>query len=112
MEQALTTIENLLRRYGHVYHANLAEVARQRFANEPAAACKAINNPDWWDGSEAIAAIDLAVDGGFTSEARQDAATLRAALTTVLTTMKAWGEINPTGEIAVCQFQKWQASQV
>ena len=59
-----------------------------------------------------MAAIDLAVEGGFTPKARQDAQALRSALIEVFTTMLAHGEQNVAGELIVSQFQKWMESHV
>lgn len=112
MNQALQTIESVLRDYGHQYHANLAAIARQRFASEPRAACRLVNSAEWWEDADSLAAIDLAVDGGFTARARLDASRLRGALGEVMMTMLAYGERNDTGEILVAQFQKWDESRV
>jgi hypothetical protein len=112
MEEALVRAETLLRRYGHTYAANLAEIARDQFARDPRAACRAINSGEWWEGRDSVAAIDLAIDGGYTPAARRDAQLLRDALTTIFTTLLAYGERNSAGEIVVSQFSKWAESNV
>ena len=112
MHQALTLIERLLRRHGHVYQANTAAIVRDTFASDPQAACQALNSDEWWNARDAIAAIDLAIDGGFSPRARADAQALRRALVTVFTTMRAYGERNATGELIVMQFQKWHESRI
>jgi len=108
----LDQAEQLLRRYGHVYEANLAAIAHRTFAKDPLAACRAINSEEWWDSRDSVAAIDLAVDGGFTADARRDAQSLRRALIEIFMTMRAYGEHNATGEIIVSQFEKWFDSHV
>ncbi|MGD8955907.1 MAG: hypothetical protein PVJ03_01145 [Chromatiaceae bacterium] len=112
MQAALDQLERLLRAYNHVYAANLAAVARETYAQDPSAACRMLNSDEWWDSRQSVAAIDLAVDGGFTPMAREDAQALRRALIEVFTTMLAYGEENPAGEIIVSQFQKWMESHV
>ena len=112
MLDALQRIETLLRAYGHTYEANLAAIAQTRFACDPLAGCRAVNNDEWWDDQHSLAAIDLAIDGGFTAQARSDAQTLRAALIEVYTTMLAYGERHPTGELEVAQFRKWMESHI
>lgn len=112
MRQALADIESLLRRYGHDYEANLATIAARTFDGDPQAGCHAVNTTEWWESAHSVAAIDLAVSGGFTVQARQDAQLLRAALIKVFCTLRAYGERNDTGEIIVSQFQKWAESRV
>jgi hypothetical protein len=112
MLSALAQAEQLLRLYGHVYAANLAAIARAAFEKDPQAACRTINTEEWWDGNRSLSAIDLAVDGGFTADARRDAQRLRQALIVIFTTMRAYGEHNAAGEIVVSQFQKWMDSHV
>ena len=111
MQAALDQVERLLRTYHHVYGANLAALARATYAQDPRAACRMLNSDEWWDGRQSVAAIDLAVDGGFTPTARQDAQALRRALIEILTTMLAYGEEN-VAELIVSQFQKWMESHV
>jgi hypothetical protein len=112
MLDPLVRTERLLRDYGHVYQANLAAIALGLFRRDPAAACRAISSGDWWDGSESVAAIDLAVDGGFTAQAREDALALRQALVEIFKTMSAYGEQNTAAEIVVAQFEKWRESHI
>lgn len=112
MQAALVEIEALLRSYGHTYEANLAGIALARFANDPAATCRAVNSAEWWGDGHSLAAIDLAVSGGFTPAARRDAQRLRRALIEVFTTLRAYGETNAAAEILVMQFDKWNQSNV
>lgn len=112
MQQSLRDIERLLRAYGHTYEANLAELAAATFARDPHAACRQLNSAEWWDARDAVCAIDLAVDGGFTPEARRDGRRLRHALIEVFTTMRAYGERNDGGELIVSQLQKWLESHL
>ena len=112
MVEALERTEELLRNYGHVYEANLAAIAHALFESDPKAACHAINTEEWWDDTSSVAAIDLAVDGGFTAQARRDAQALRQALTEVFATMLAYGENNAAAEIIVSQFEKWRESHI
>jgi hypothetical protein len=112
MQAALQTVESLLRKYGHVYGANLAEIARRHYARDPLEACRELNNDEWWGDRDAIAAFDLALDGGFSPEARADGDRLRAALEEIYATMKGYGEQNAQGEIMVSQFNKWRTSRI
>ncbi|MCB1790696.1 MAG: hypothetical protein KDJ24_10400 [Gammaproteobacteria bacterium] len=112
MLRALTTIESLLRAYGHTYEANLAGIAAKLYRTDPAVACQSINSDEWWESSASVAAIDLAVSGGFTPQSRVDAQRLRQSLIEVFTTLLAYGEHNDAGEIIVSQFQKWTESHM
>lgn len=112
MEAALSLIEDLLRRYGHTYQANLAMIARERFAHSPEEGCRGLNDEEWWGGSDSIAAVDLALSGGFGAEARQDGQRLRAALIEVYAIMKGYGEHNAQAELFASQFQKWLTSHM
>jgi hypothetical protein len=112
MQEALRTVEDLLRKYGHTYQANLAMIAREQFAQSPAEACRALNDDEWWGGSDSVAARDLAVDGGFSSEARSDGTRLRQALIEIYTTMKAHGQGHEQAEVVTAQFNKWLRSRV
>jgi hypothetical protein len=112
MEAALSLIEGLLRDYGHAYQANLAMIARERFACAPQEACRILNDAEWWGGPDAIAAVDLALSGGFSAQARRDGQRLRAALIEVYTTMKGFGEHNGQAELVTSQFQKWLSSHI
>jgi len=112
METALSLIEELLRQYGHTYQANLAMIARERFARSPEEACRLVNDPEWWEGSDAVASVDLALSGGFSPEARRDGQRLRAALIEVYATMKGLGVLNPQAELMTAQFRKWLSSHV
>jgi hypothetical protein len=112
MESALSEIEDLLRRYGHIYQANLAMLAREQLARSPEDACRAVNDDAWWGGSDSIAALDLALSGGFSPEARRDGQRLRSALIEVYKTMKGYGQHNTRAELYTAQFQKWLTSHM
>lgn len=112
MHDALQHIEDLLRRYDHVYEANQVGIVREAFKRDPETACHMVNSDDWWNDTQSIAAIDLAIDGGFTGDARRDAQALRTALIEVYTTMESYGEHNDAGEIIVSQFNKWVESHI
>jgi hypothetical protein len=112
MENALRTVETLLRKYGHTYQANLAMIAREQFMASPQAGCRVLNDDEWWGGSDSVAAVDLAVDGGFGAQAREDAKRLWGALIEIYATMKAYGKSHPQAEIVTAQFNKWLTSHV
>jgi hypothetical protein len=112
MEEALRTVENLLRKYGHTYQANLAMIAGEQFARSPAETCRSLNDDEWWGGRDSVAASDLAVDGGFSSEARADGKRLREALIDIYATMKANGQRHEQAEVVIAQFNKWLRSHV
>lgn len=112
MQEALVQIEQLLRSYGHTCEANLAAIARSAFERDPSAACPALNSEEWWSSRHSLAAIDLAIDGGFTARSRQDSKALRRSLIKIFTTMRAYGEHNDSAEILVSQFHKWLESHI
>jgi hypothetical protein len=112
MEDALSTIEELLRKYGHIYQANLAMIAREQFSRCAEDACRRLNDDEWWGGRGSVAAMDLAVDGGFSTESREDGKRLRNALIEVYAAMKACGQVHEQAEIVTAQFNKWLTSHV
>jgi hypothetical protein len=112
MEEQLRTVEELLRKYGHTYQANLAMIAAEQFTRSPEQACRSLNDDEWWGGRGSVAATDLAVDGGFSTRAREDGKRLRAALIDIYATMKACGEHHEQAEIVTAQFTKWLTSHV
>ena len=112
MEEALATIERLLRQYGHVYRANLVDSARLQWANAPQAVAIRLNTAEWWSDKNAIAAVDLAIEGGFGAQARTDGQRLRRALIMVYEHMQACGQSSTEAEIVVSQFKKWLSSAI
>jgi hypothetical protein len=112
MEEALRTVENLLRKCGQPYQANLAMIAGEQFARSPTEACCSLNDHEWWSGRDSVAATDLAVDGGFSSEARADGKRLREALIHIYATMKAHGQRHEQGEVVIAQLTRWLGSHV
>lgn len=112
MEATLSLIEDLLRQYGHIYQANLVMIARERFVHAPQEACRLMNDAEWWGGSGAVAAVDLALSGGFSAEARQDGQRLRAALIDVYANMKGFGVENEQAALMTSQFRKWLSSHI
>ena len=112
MQHALNDIERLLRAYGHTYEANLAAIVAETYQRDPHAACQQLNSDEWWRERDAVCAIDLALDGGFTARARDDGKLLRDALITVFMTMLAYGEKNDRGQLIVAQLQKWLESNI
>jgi hypothetical protein len=112
MKQHLTEIEALLRKYEHVYQANLAMTARDAEEREAGAGLRQLDSDEWWGDSDSVAAVDLAITGGFTPEARRDAATFRKLLTELYQVMVDHDLHNEKGEIMAAQFKKWLVSQV
>jgi hypothetical protein len=87
-------------------------IARDQFARSALDGCRTLNDDAWWGGRDSIAAIDLAVEGGYSDEARRDAKRLRVALIEIYTVMKDVGEINERAEIATSQSIKWVVSGI
>ncbi len=112
MESAPARVEKLPRSYGRTYEADLAAIARDTFAHNPPDACRQINNEEWWNDTQSLAAIDLSIDGGFSPRSREDARSLRRALIEIFITMRAYDERNETGELVICQLRKWIDSHV
>lgn len=112
MQAALARLETLLRQYGHAYEANLAGIVSRQYADDPAAACRLLNNDEWWGDGDAVCAIDLAIEGGFSAQARKDGRQLRQALIEIFSTMLAYGEHHEAGELTVSQFRKWLESNI
>lgn len=112
MQQALEQIEQLLRSCGHTYEAKLAAIARNAFERDRKAACRALKSNEWWSSSRSLAAIDLAMNGGYTTRSRQDSQALRRSMIEIFTTMRAYGEHNESAEILVSQFHEWLGSRI
>lgn len=112
MKELFDELETLLRKYQHVYQANLAMTAGEAEQRAPGSGIQQMDSEEWWGNSKSVAAIDLAIDGGFTPESRRDAAALRKALVELYQLMADQGLSNDQGEIMAAQFKKWLASQV
>lgn len=112
MDQILARIAALLRQYEYITEANLAEWLQQQSIEDLPAVCKLMNNSDWWGEKDSIAAIDLALDGGFNRQAREDGQALRRALIELYEIMKSNGEANSQGELVISQFNKWLTSHM
>ena len=87
-------------------------IAREQFVRAPREACRLLNDEAWWGDRDAIAAVDLALSGGFSAAARHDGQRLRAALIEVYATMKGFGEHNDQAELTTSQFRKRLTSHI
>jgi len=112
VKRQLERVEQLLRQYDRVYHANLAMLARQAAERDPRNALAQLDSDEWWGDAESVAAIDLAIGGGFSPQARRDAMALRQDLAELYQIMVDQGVHNEKGEIMVAQFRKWLASHM
>ena len=110
MRETLLDIERLLRRHGLVYQANLAEIAAATWARSPREACPLLLSDEWWGDHGSIAAVDLAVAGGFTPEARQDGKALRAALVEVFRELRDRAGTDEHVDLVARHFHKWSVS--
>ncbi len=108
----LGRVEQLLRKYGQVYHANLAMLAAAAVERDLDAGVSQLDSDEWWGDADSVAAIDLAIAGGFSPEARRDAAILRRELAEAYQLMVDHGVHNEKGEIMAAQFRKWLASHI
>ncbi|MCP5137369.1 MAG: hypothetical protein H6981_11280 [Gammaproteobacteria bacterium] len=108
----LAEIDALLRRNGCHREAEVVVFAARLWARNPIAARDEMNGDDWWHGHHGIAAIDLAIAGGFTRVARDDAQRLRDALIELREHLDAHGLNNDEADLQVRQFRKWAASHV
>jgi len=112
VKERLGRVEQLLRKYDQVYQANLAMLAASAAEKGPAAGLAQLDSDEWWGNADSVAAIDLAIAGGFSPEARRDAATLRRDLADLYQLMVDHGVHNEKGEIMAAQFRKWLASHM
>lgn len=112
MDAALTTLENLMRRYDHVYFANLVMIAARTLNHDPQKACDLVLSDEWWLGKDALSAVDLSLDGGFTLQAREDAKTFRQALIDIYQFTQQQDRSHREAELITAQFHKWLESLV
>lgn len=112
MEETLRRIEHLLREHGLVYQANLAGIAATTWARDKTRACALLLSDEWWGDHDSIAAVDLAVAGGFTPEARRDGQALRALLVEVFRQLRRSAITDDHMAVVARHFYKWSVSGV
>jgi hypothetical protein len=71
-----------------------------------------LTSEEWWGDTDSVAAVDLAIEGGFSPQARRDAASLREALVDLAQGMADRGVRDPTAGIVAAQLRKWLASGI
>lgn len=108
----LAQVEALLRRHDCHDEAGQARFAQELWSRDPLAGRAELNGDAWWHGRNGIAAVDLAIAGGFTRAAREDAQTLREHLVALRDHLDAHGLDNEEAALQVRQFRKWTASHM
>ncbi len=106
----LATLETLLRRYGQDYQASVVAATRHAWRTDRPLALERLAGPDWWEAPDSVAAVDLAVAGGFSPAARADHDRFLQALLRVHEQMTRAGARNPRAGLLVAEFRKWLAS--
>ena len=112
MVEALQELEALLRRYGQPYLANTVSVATGYALAGDERLWPSLCSVEWWGDSGSIAAIEPAVLGGFTRDARADSRRLRELMLTVYAGMQTHCILPPEARLMANQFNKWLVSQV
>lgn len=112
MVEALQELEALLRRYGQPYLANTVSVATGYALAGDERLWPSLCSVEWWGDSGSIAAIEPAVLGGFTRDARADSRRLRELMLTVYAGMQTHCIPPPEARLMANQFNKWLVSQV
>ena len=110
MRATLAEIEDLLHRYGQDYQASVVAATRHAWADDRPLALQRLTSPEWWETPDSVAAVDLAIAGGFSPQARADHDRFLRALIDVYEQMTRAGAINPRAELVVAEFRKWLAS--
>lgn len=110
MRETPCEIERLLRHHGFVYQANLAGIAAATYTRSPREAYPVLLSDEWWGDRGSIAAVDLAVAGGFTPEARRDGQALRAALVAVFGELREVVDTDEHTALIARHFHKWSVS--
>ena len=108
----LAEIEALLRAHDCQREAEVVVFAGRLWSRNPIAACEELNSDTWWHGRDGVAAVDLAIAGGFTRGARDDARRLREALIVLREYLDAHALSNEEADLQVRQFRKWAASHM
>ena len=112
MIDALQELEALLRRYGQPCLANRVHLAIGYAAAQDERLWASLCSDDWWGDSDSIAAIEPAVLGGFTRDARADSRRLRELMLAIYAEMQTHCIPPPEARLMANQFNKWLASQV
>jgi hypothetical protein len=112
MIDILKELESLLRKYEQPYLANTVTVALGLALVNDVRLWANLCTPDWWGDSESIAAVEPAVLGGFTQEARDDSRKVRELMIQIYNKMEKHCIPPPEAKIMVAQFNKWLASQM
>jgi hypothetical protein len=100
----LAEIEQLLRKYGHIWHANyVAEHAAQLLRQGPVA-YRDFATLEWWGGSGSVADMYLGNE--------QDDRRLRNALISVHDCMKASGVMVDRAAQVTDVFREWEVARI
>lgn len=112
MTDALRELESLLRKYQQPYLANAVTVALGHATVSDDRLWATLCSSDWWGDSDSIAAVEPAVLGGFTHEARHDSRRLRELMLAVYDEMQHHCIPPPEAKLMAAQFNKWLTSQM
>ncbi|MEJ2308804.1 MAG: hypothetical protein P8Z31_07550 [Gammaproteobacteria bacterium] len=112
MLDALHELESLLRKVEQPYHANAVRVALGYALADDERLWASLCSSDWWGDSNSIAAVEPAVLGGFTPEARHDSRRIRELMLSVYNEMQNHCIPPPEAKLMAAQFNKWLASQM
>jgi hypothetical protein len=112
MIDALQELEALLRKYEQPYLANTVTVATGYALAGDERLWQGLCSDEWWGDSDSIAAVEPAVLGGFTRDARADSRRLRELMLAVYAGMQTHCIPPPEARLMANQFNKWLVSQV
>lgn len=112
MIETLEALETLLRKYDQPYLANSAKVALSFADSKDDRLWATLCSVDWWGDSNSIAAVEPAVLGGFTQEARDDSRRIRELMLDLFDEMQKHCIPPQEAKLMAAQFQKWLASEV
>ena len=112
MIDALQELEVLLRKYEQAYLANTVTVAMGYAVSGDERLWPGLCSDEWWGDSDSIAAVEPAVLGGFTRNARADSRRLRELMLAVYAGMQAHCIPPPEARLMANQFNKWLVSQI
>lgn len=92
-ERPLADIEDLLRRYEYIWHADHVALCHQKLDREGPLAFRGLATGEWWGGAGSIADVYLARETGVQGAATTnvDNQKFRAALIAIYDEMKAAG---------------------
>lgn len=109
---SLQGLESLLRKYEQPCLASAVSLALNHANARDERLWTDLCSGDWWGDSDSIAAIEPAVPGGFSRDARADSRRLRERMLIIYAGMQTHCVPPPEARLMANQFNKWLTSLI